>query len=761
MTDIARIGFKADTNELDKAVLTLNKLNAASKGVATSTNQVSKVVQGSSLAMAQAAADVARAVTLKGQANLKALQTSKNVAKAEIEQAQAALKSAKAEEANARSILATAKANERLHKIEMSMKTSRSGAFNRAATGGPSRGPVATGVRIGSPGDAARPRDLMPNRFNTANIAAQFQDIGVTAAMGMNPLTVALQQGTQLSAILNSMESPLKGLKDAFKSIINPVSLISIALTGLVVALIQFVNWAKVGQTLLDGLGSVLQASAGFMSVLAQGALIFGSALSVAVVAVGAYNAAMALFALTTTAGRAALMGQIAAIWGYVSATAAAVAASVAAGAKMAAAWIIAGGPIVWITTGIIAIIAALGTLAVALDATMGSGLVQGLKTAINSVIGAFLGAFKGIGAAAVAMWNKILRKDGPTDMGKAFADAFRESLGTDYLGAAGEVVKTGLSEVGAKLKAYAAGMGASGGEGGAKGGKTPTEQYEDIIAAAKRRVSTLRAEQAAIGLTEEAAAKLKYEQDLLNQAMQKNIELSPAQRKELEALAGTMAKIEEETRKAKEAIDFAKDTTKGFFSDLRGSIQEGKSLWESFANAAVNAINKILDRMMDMAINDLFSGFSSNNKKSGGGFLGSIFSGIGSFLLSAKGNVFDTSGVQKFAKGGMFTNSVVSSPTMFKFANGGAFGMMGEAGPEAVMPLHRGSDGSLGVKMNGGGSSGDNITYNIDARGAAPGVEEDIKRALYEVDKLRKDTPKIAIESIKDANNRNLGLLR
>ena len=55
-------------------------------------------------------------------------------------------------------------------------------------------------------------RDQMPNRFNTGNIAAQFQDIGVTAAMGMNPLQIALQQGTQLSAILNSMEKPLQGL---------------------------------------------------------------------------------------------------------------------------------------------------------------------------------------------------------------------------------------------------------------------------------------------------------------------------------------------------------------------------------------------------------------------------------------------------------------------------------------------------------------------------------------------------------------------
>jgi lambda family phage tail tape measure protein len=40
----------------------------------------------------------------------------------------------------------------------------------------------------------------------------------------------------------------------------------------------------------------------------------------------------------------------------------------------------------------------------------------------------------------------------------------------------------------------------------------------------------------------------------------------------------------------------------------------------------------------------------------------------------------------------------VVNSPSLFKFANGGAgrLGLMGEAGPEAIMPLKRGRDGKL-----------------------------------------------------------------
>lgn len=58
------------------------------------------------------------------------------------------------------------------------------------------------------------------------------------------------------------------------------------------------------------------------------------------------------------------------------------------------------------------------------------------------------------------------------------------------------------------------------------------------------------------------------------------------------------------------------------------------------------------------------------------------------------------------FAKGGTFTNSIVTEPTHFRFAKGGGFGLglMGEAGPEAIMPLKRAADGSLGVSAEGFG---------------------------------------------------------
>ena len=67
-----------------------------------------------------------------------------------------------------------------------------------------------------------------------------------------------------------------------------------------------------------------------------------------------------------------------------------------------------------------------------------------------------------------------------------------------------------------------------------------------------------------------------------------------------------------------------------------------------------------------------------------------------------AKGGAFET-GITAFAKGGAFTNSIVNSPTLFRFAKG--TGLMGEAGPEAIMPLKRDSQGNLGVRGAGGGS--------------------------------------------------------
>ena len=97
-----------------------------------------------------------------------------------------------------------------------------------------------------------------------------------------------------------------------------------------------------------------------------------------------------------------------------------------------------------------------------------------------------------------------------------------------------------------------------------------------------------------------------------------------------------------------------------------------------------------------------------------------------GMFDEYAAGGTFAANKITPFAKGGAFTNSVVTKPTFFKFAAGGAMqtGLMGESGPEAVMPLKRGPDGRLGVTSNATGantnsSAVNNVTVNVDASGS------------------------------------------
>ena len=89
------------------------------------------------------------------------------------------------------------------------------------------------------------------------------------------------------------------------------------------------------------------------------------------------------------------------------------------------------------------------------------------------------------------------------------------------------------------------------------------------------------------------------------------------------------------------------------------------------------------------------------------GGAIASGLSGLMSSIMPfEKGGAFAQGRVMPFAEGG-----VVSSPVMFPMR--GATGLMGEAGPEAILPLARGADGRLGVRAGGEGRSV-NIVMNI-----------------------------------------------
>lgn len=159
----------------------------------------------------------------------------------------------------------------------------------------------------------------------------------------------------------------------------------------------------------------------------------------------------------------------------------------------------------------------------------------------------------------------------------------------------------------------------------------------------------------------------------------------------------------------------------KGMEDALVGFVKTGKLDFASLADSIISDLIRIHIRqsMAQMMGGWNLFGMGSSAAVAGPGSGLGASDAMGSLsMMAAKGAAFD--GPQAFAKGGSFTNSIVDSPTLFKFARG--TGLMGEAGPEAIMPLSRGPDGSLGVRSSGGGNS---MVVNIIGAPSTPQVEQ------------------------------------
>lgn len=146
------------------------------------------------------------------------------------------------------------------------------------------------------------------------------------------------------------------------------------------------------------------------------------------------------------------------------------------------------------------------------------------------------------------------------------------------------------------------------------------------------------------------------------------------------------------------QVADLVGNTLDGLVDNMADALSGNKADWASWANSVLTELQKVLLRAI--MVNSLKSagesgwlgslgGMFSGASASGGNTPSGIYSGL---TLNAKGGVYDSADLSKFS------NGIVNSPTMFAFAKGA--GLMGEAGPEAIMPLTRTADGSLGVRM-------------------------------------------------------------
>jgi hypothetical protein len=129
------------------------------------------------------------------------------------------------------------------------------------------------------------------------------------------------------------------------------------------------------------------------------------------------------------------------------------------------------------------------------------------------------------------------------------------------------------------------------------------------------------------------------------------------------------------------------------------------------------------------------------------GGMFGGLFGGSaqgpmpdGSVIGSAHGNAFYGGNVIPFARGG-----VIDGPMMAPMA------LMGEAGPEAIVPLRRGPDGNLGIMQQGsaGGSVNAPVNISIDARGAD---EAGTQRVMQQLEQLKAELPARVVVAVTQA---------
>jgi phage-related minor tail protein len=139
------------------------------------------------------------------------------------------------------------------------------------------------------------------------------------------------------------------------------------------------------------------------------------------------------------------------------------------------------------------------------------------------------------------------------------------------------------------------------------------------------------------------------------------------------------------------------------------------RAMSSAFTRAAADGkgldsvLRSLAPRLSNMAVTAAFRPLTS--ALTGG--LGSLFGGAGGSLSSGDDSLLAAmNSAQPFASGG-----VVGTPTYFPRASG--LGLAGEAGPEAVMPLARGSDGRLGVAAAGGGGTA-NVTVQINTPDAS-----------------------------------------
>jgi len=169
----------------------------------------------------------------------------------------------------------------------------------------------------------------------------------------------------------------------------------------------------------------------------------------------------------------------------------------------------------------------------------------------------------------------------------------------------------------------------------------------------------------------------------------------------------------------AAQLIELSASAALSGFKEFGKALGQGEKAAEYMSRALAEMSQQILKQLPMMFLQAGLQLIANGQWPLGLGFIAAagssaIISGyVDGASKHAQGGVFNEYGqiAQAYAAGGAFTNQIVSTPTYF--AHGAGFGLMGEAGPEAIMPLTRMPNGDLGVQATKTGS-GSNVVINI-----------------------------------------------
>ncbi len=165
---------------------------------------------------------------------------------------------------------------------------------------------------------------------------------------------------------------------------------------------------------------------------------------------------------------------------------------------------------------------------------------------------------------------------------------------------------------------------------------------------------------------------------------------------------------VDDATNYSSQAASAMQSAMSSATSNIVDMLNDNEASWKDWSVSVLKSIQTVLVNMaIANAVSSIGSLFSFGAAAGGSTPSGSYASAAAGVKLNAKGGVYESADLSKFS------NSIVNSPTMFAFAKGA--GLMGEAGPEVIMPLTRAADGSLGVRaLDSGQGQGGGMSISI-----------------------------------------------